>query len=351
MFAFIGTQGNSIFSARLNVSSGGFENIVAAAEVPRPTFVMIDPCRDVLYAVSEVGNAGDAFGSILSFSIDRENASLKQLSQQTSGGGGPTHLTLDKTGKTLFAANFGGGEVSAFPVYSNGVLGPVRSVQINRGSGPHRRQRNAHAHGVTVDPSQRYLLVPDMGADRIFIHRYNAESGTIDAAERVFIATPGSGPRLILFGADGSFAYMLTELSAEIYVLKWHEDEGKLELLQTFPLEAKSFEEPRSASALTISVDGHLLYVSNRATNTIEVYTISPGSGGLTHRQSISAGGKNPWFVEITPDEKLLAVTNQASDSVQFLARDVASGTLSLFGDAINVSTPTSISFFSKRAY
>lgn len=351
MLAFIGTQASAIFAARLDASRNSLKMLGCVAEIPRPTFVLTDPHREILYAVSEIGNAGDAIGSVFSFAIEGSDGMLRLLSQQSSGGGGPTHLVLDATGQTLFAANFGGGEVSAFPVSREGILAPACSVQVNAGSGPHRRQKNAHAHGVTLDPSQRYLLVPDMGADQIFIHRYDAVSHSISPAEAAFATPPGSGPRLILFGADGKFAYLLTELSAELYIFKWYADTGRLDLIGTSPLDAPGLQPQPSAAALAISPDGGLLYASNRTTDTIETYAIAPQSGALIHRQSVAAGGGKPWCVEISPDGRFLAVTNQASDSVQLFAMDAASGALSPVGEAMGVPMPTSIAFVPSHAH
>lgn len=346
MLAFIGTQASAIHAARLEPSCGGLEPIGIVAELPRPTFVLADPYRPVLYAVSEIGNAGDCIGNVYSFAIDRETGVLRLLSEQPSGGGGPTHLTLDANANTLFAANFGGGEVSAFPIGADGTLAPAGAVHINAGSGPHRRQKNAHAHGVTLDPTQRFLLVPDMGADRIFIHRYDAASRTLFPAEIPALATPpGSGPRLALFGPDGNFAYVLTELSAELFVFRWLADEGRLQLLHTAPLDPPGSRENPSAAALALLADGGMLYASNRATHTIEAYTIDPKSGGLTHRQSIAAGGEKPWCAELTPDGQFLAVANQASNSIRVFAVDPARGTLSPLSDAPGIPTPTCIAF------
>jgi 6-phosphogluconolactonase len=141
------------------------------AEVERPTWVLMDPARPVLYAVSEVGNAGDRIAEVLSFSVRKDNASLVPLSRTSSCGGGATHLALHPAGSRLFVANFGGGQVATLSVAVDGTLGAALSVQTTYGSGPHRRQSGPHAHGVTLDPSGRFLLVPDMGADRVFVYR------------------------------------------------------------------------------------------------------------------------------------------------------------------------------------
>jgi 6-phosphogluconolactonase (cycloisomerase 2 family) len=146
---------------------------------------------------------------------------------------------------------------------------------------------------VTLDPSAGFLLVADMGADRIFIHRYDAARRALVDAPDLHIAVPaGAGPRLLLFGKDGCFAYLLTELSAEIYVYGWDAATGRLTSQGVVGLDPSDALGDTSAAGFTQSADGRFLYATNRRTGAIHVFSIDEANGQLTPVQTIDAGGQ-----------------------------------------------------------
>ncbi len=350
MLVFIGTQtaedAQGIWAAHLDETDGRLTDRGIAASVERPTCVLADPGRPVLYAVSEVGNAGDRPAEVLSFSVAGSDGALRPISRAPSGGGGATHLALDPAGRHLLVANFGGGQAATIPISPEGGLGPPLSVQTGYGSGPHRRQSGPHAHGVTIDPSGRFLLVPDMGADRIFVYRYDAETGVLQPGDPAYAQLPaGSGPRLLLFGRDGRFAYMLSELSAGIFVFRWIEQDGRLEPFGSVSLDGDERPDNASAAAFARSEDGRFLYASNRRTAMLHAYAIDAADGLLSEVQQIAAGGDRPWAAELSPGGRWMVVANQASNEVRVFAVDPVSGHLSATPAQISVPTPTGIAF------
>jgi 6-phosphogluconolactonase len=351
MLIFIGTQqagaDQGIVAARLDGESGALTLLGTAAVVERPTWTLADPVRPILYAVSEVGNKGERMAEVLSFAIEAQDGHLRPISRVSSGGGGATHLALDPRGDRLFVANFGGGEAATIPVASDGTLGAPLSIQTGYGSGPHRRQTGPHAHGVTLDPSRQYLLVPDMGADRIFIYRYDAANGALQPAGPAYATTPtGSGPRLLLFGSDGRQAYLLTELSAEIFAYRWNAIEGNLEEIGQVALDDDVSLDNRSAAAFAMSNDGRFLYASNRRTSMLHVFAIDSQTGLPSEIQQIGCGGDKPWCAEISPGGRWLLVANQDSNTLCSFAIEPGSGLLSATTCKLGVETPTGIAIF-----
>jgi 6-phosphogluconolactonase len=344
---FIGTQGNGagqgIFAAEIDEQTGKLASLGLRAEVARPTWVHAAPQRPTLFAVSELGNAGDRDGEILSFAIDGHK--LAPINRTGSGGGGATHLELDPNGGTLFVANFAG-SAAAIPVAPDGTLASPTSVVATSGSGPHRRQAGPHPHGVTLAPGGRFLLVPDMGADRIFVYRVDANARTLKADDDLTVALPaGSGPRLVLFGRDGRHAYLLTELSAELFTFRWDARTGRLTLTGSVALDEPGIAEGRSAAVLVRSENGRFLYASNRRTNAVQVYAISRRAGSLRHIQSIAAGGSKPWGAAIAPGGRWLVVANQGDDLVRAFRIDRRNGRLTACAESLAIPTPTSIAF------
>ena len=355
MLVYIGTQvaqdGQGIFAAHVDDATGSITSLGAVAEVERPTWVLADAQRPVLYAVSEVGNAGDRVSEVFSFSLsDSAAPSLVPLSRACSGGCGATHLALHPSGRRLFVANFGGGQVVTLPVADDGVLGELLSLQTTSGSGPHRRQAGPHAHGVTLDPSGRFLLAPDMGSDRIFVYRYWDETGALSPAEPAYAQVPsGAGPRFLLFGLDGRHAYLLTELTAEIFIFRWDGQRGRLEEVGSCALDGDETPDNRSAAAFVMSQDGRFLYASNRRTAAMQVYAIDPRTGGLSAVQTIAAGGDRPWGAELSPEGRWMVVANQGANNVRVFAVDSETGRLLAVAGGIEVPMPTSLAMVGAR--
>lgn len=350
MQIYIGTQTeapeNGIFRLEFDPQTGALGRPVPAAVVDRPTWLARHPHRPVLYAVSEIGNRDAREGRLHALWIEGDG-SLKPMNDVSAHGGGPTDLDIDPAGAALYAANFGGGQALAVALEADGSLGQDYSLVQQEGSGPHRRQTKPHPHGVTRDPSGKWLLVPNMGADRLFVHAIGADGVTLASDGATTVETPaGSGPRLVFFGANGRFAYLLTELSAELFVYAWDDGQGALSLVQSVPLDREAYEGEPSAAALVLSADGKHLYASNRRTHTVEVFATDAASGELSHVQSVASGGEKPWGFALSPDGKWLACANQASDLVQVFARDADTGMVTaVAGGAAQVPSPTCISF------
>src|SRR3989442_8090170 len=101
-------------------------SIGLVAETENPSFLAVHPNQQFLYAVNEIAQyEGQPAGSVSAFSIDRATGALKLLNRVSSRGGGPCHVSIDRSGKWLFVANYGGGSVAAFPVHPDGSLGPA----------------------------------------------------------------------------------------------------------------------------------------------------------------------------------------------------------------------------------
>jgi 6-phosphogluconolactonase len=350
---YVGTQceeaGRGIYELWFDEVGGVFSEPRLAAAAERPTWVLRHPQRNVLYAVSEIGNRDARQGRLQAFTIGGDGG-LEPLDEIGAGGGGPTHLTIHPDGSTLFAANFGGGQAVCVPLQPDGRFIARLSVRQQEGSGPHRRQTKAHPHGVTLDPAGRFLLVPDMGADRIFVYRYSPGSGELDNGSPAVELPAGSGPRLAAFGITGRFVYLLTELSAELFVFAWNPEAGRLDSVQSLALDREDGEGEPSAAALVLSKDGRFLYASNRRLHAIQAYEIDGEAGRLAFVQSVPSGGERPWAAEITPSGDWLLAANQASDTVAAFRRDPQTGLLSPQpGASVTVQTPTCIEFSGLR--
>ena len=130
------TRGASkgIYLYRLDLSSGTLTSVGLAAETVNPSFLAIHPNRRFLYAVGETNEfAGQKSGVVGAYAIDPATRKLALLNQQPSGGGGPCYLVVDRSGRHVLVANYGGGSVAVFPIGADGELGSAGAfVQIGR---------------------------------------------------------------------------------------------------------------------------------------------------------------------------------------------------------------------------
>jgi len=351
---YIGTQndgpGQGIVAARFDPQTGHLTAVGQVTEVARPTWLLPHPKLPVLYSVSEVGNDGHSHAAVYSFSIDPGTGALKLLDKADSGGGGATHLALDTASSTLFVANYGTGQVTSLPVLSDGSLGNPVSNDTHAGSGPSPRQKSPHAHGVTVDPGHHYLLAPDLGDDRVYVYRLEGASHAFVPADPASEAVaPGSGPRHLVFHPNGRFAYLLTELSAEVITYRWDARHGRLTLLRKQSLTSPGYEGKKSVGEIAFSHDGRTLYVSDREQNDIVVYDVDARSGALGEVQRIGSQGQVPWHFTLDPTGRWLLVANQASGNVSVFKVDPGSGKLAATSDTLAVTKPVNVVFLPRH--
>ncbi|CAD6557575.1 6-phosphogluconolactonase [Paraburkholderia metrosideri] len=345
-FVYVGTLQSHIDGLRLDTSTGELTAIGTVAQGPKSTWITAHPELPVLYGVDD-DSAKE--GSITAYAVNRGTGTLSPINATHTGGHGTTFLRFDVPSNTLLGANYNSGSVSSVAVNADGSMGPLVSTIAETGSGPSRRQMSAHAHSIAIDPSGRYALAPDLGADRVFIYRFDRATHALSKdngpGPHEFIAPAGSGPRHLAFGSSGQFVYLLTEMSAEIMVLRWDATQGRLTLVQSLPTSTQNFRGVKSGAEIAVSHDGRFVYVEDRGENSIVVYRIRPDSGELSLVQRISSGGDKPWGFGIDASGKWLLVANQRSGKVNVFSVDTASGMVTDTGKSAAVASPSSVAF------
>jgi 6-phosphogluconolactonase len=87
---------------------------------------------------------------------------------------------------------------------------------------------------VVLSPDNRFVFVPDLGLDKIFVYRLDRGQATLTAHEPPFATTPpGSGPRHFVFHPNGKFAYSVNEMKSSVTVFVYDRTKGTLTSLQT----------------------------------------------------------------------------------------------------------------------
>jgi 6-phosphogluconolactonase len=342
------TDGGSrgIYRFEFDPSLGVASAPVLAGESENPSFLAVHPNGRVLYAVNEVANFGGApTGAVSAFAINPADGSLTRLNQQPSGGADPAHLAVDRAGRNVLVANYTAGTVAVLPLAADGRLQPPSTVRQQAGTGPNRaRQEGPHAHEIVLDAAEAFAFAADLGADRIFIYRYGAASGTLEPNEpNAAVLEPGSGPRHLAWHPSGKIAYVINELGSTVTAFRYDAGHGVLDAFQTVTTLPAGFSGPNKAAEVAVSPDGRFLYASNRGDDSLAVFSIDAASGTLTASDRVPTGGRAPRHFSIDASGHVLLVANQDSDSVTFFRLDPTTGRPSPIGRPLVVSKPVCV--------
>src|SRR5438034_11815282 len=189
------TRSKGIYAYRFDADSGRLTSLGLVAETVNPSFLAVDPSRRFLYAVNEISNyAGGKGGGVSAFAIDRATGKLTFLNEVSSRGREPCHVSLDKTGKFVMVANYGGGSVAVFPVLADGRLGEASAFVEHHGSSVNpERQEGPHAHSIGPSPDNRFVLAADLGLDRLLVYRFDSAQGSLEPNDPPFATVkPGA---------------------------------------------------------------------------------------------------------------------------------------------------------------
>jgi 6-phosphogluconolactonase len=347
---YTGPKSKGIYVSRLDLASGTLSAPVLAAETASPSFLAIHPNQRFLYAANEVSDfAGRKSGAVGAFSLDPQTGKLTLLNQQSSVGDGPCHLVVDKTGKNVLVANYGGGSVAVLPVGADGKLGEATVAIQHHGSSVNpQRQKEPHAHSINLDAVNRFAFVADLGLDKVMIYKYDAAKGTLVANDPSSASVkPGAGPRHFAFHPSGRFAYVINEIHCTVTAFRYDAQRGELTELQTISTlpERESVKPAYSTAEVQVHPSGRFLYGSNRGHDSIVVFAIDENSGKLTYVENEPTQGKTPRNFGIDPTGAYLLAANQNSDSIVVYRIDPKTGALTPTGQSVEAPSPVCVKF------
>ncbi len=349
---YTGNGSDGIYAYRFDPATGESGPVELAAATANPSFLAIDPQGRFLYAVNEL----DTFqhqptGAVSAFVIDRETGKLRLLQQVSSLGAGPAHLSLDRSARYLMAANYGSGNVAVFPIGNDGQLAPHSAFVQNAGSSVNpERQAGPHAHFIQVTGDNRFVMVADLGLDKVLVYRFDADTGSLTPGNPGFVQMdPGAGPRHLAFAPSGKFVYVVNEMASAVTAFEYEPDAGTLHRKETVSTLPKNFRGRNTAAEILVDAKGRFLYVSNRGDGSIVQFAINPDEGSLAPVEWVSSGGKKPRYFEIDPAGQWLFAANQDSDNIKLFRIDPGNGRLIPASQSLKIVSPVCIRFVSAK--
>ncbi|HLJ12111.1 MAG TPA: lactonase family protein [Planctomycetaceae bacterium] len=345
---YTGAKSKGIYVSQLDSSSGALSPAELAVEVANPSFLAIHPSRKFLYAVSEVADvAGKPTGAVSAFAIGAKTGKLKLLNQQSSHGAGPCHLIVDRSGKNVLVANYGGGSCAALPIGEDGKVGEATAAIQHKGKSVNpARQEGPHAHSINVDLANRFAFVADLGLDKVLVYRFDSTKGLLAANDPPSVSVaPGAGPRHFAFHPSSKFAYVINEIANTVTAFAYDASRGALKEIQTITTLPKDFKETSHTAEVVVHPSGKFLYGSNRGHDSLAIFAIDPGNGKLTTVGYQPTGGKTPRNFAIDPLGTFLLAENSQSDTIVVFRIDPQTGELKSTGQTLEVASPVCVRF------
>ncbi|KAF2146385.1 uncharacterized protein K452DRAFT_264171 [Aplosporella prunicola CBS 121167] len=334
-----------------------------------PSWLTLDPARRILYCLDE--GLSTPNGSLNSYRVARDGT-LTPISHFASITGPVSAALYGPPGhRSLAAAHYSGSAVSAWSAPDNATLAPTQQIAFTMAApGPIASRQDApHEHEAVLDPSGRYLLVPDLGADLVRVLGFSAADKGFLAQRESLKMAPGEGPRHVAFLTEGpanstTYMFVVTELTNTVvsYAVSYPPNGGMSfrEVYRTPSFGTEPVPTGAQAAEIAVTPDKRFLLVSNRndtsfslpnpnpANSTAEpsdslaTFAISP-NGTLAFAALSPAGGRTPRHFQLNAKGDRVAVALQDSDRVVVWKRDVRTGRIGEAVARMLVGQPTSV--------
>ncbi|KAL8376692.1 hypothetical protein RB595_007691 [Gaeumannomyces hyphopodioides] len=336
-------------------SSGGTGRLAQTASQRAggtwPAWLTYDSASRTLYTVDEANWVGPVFTE---FKVAADGKLTKGAASPRSGG--ELHSTLygGQDGKGFIAgAQYENSGVISFKLPLSQNAQPVSKLAFTMsGPGPvPSRQNKPHPHSVFTDPTGRFLLAADLGADLIRVFSINPTSGALTSCANI-ASGRGDGPRHGAFWVKGgaTVLYVANELSNSVsaYTVSYPSGSGCLGLTRTQTVSSlgPGKTAPAGAKAAEVRVRDDFVYLSNRNDQTfgsrqdaIATFAIGAAGGALTFVENVNSHSYFPRTFEINRAGDLVAVGGQTSSNVAVLSRNVTSGRIGGLVATLNVGS------------
>ncbi|KAK4057966.1 hypothetical protein OIO90_001185 [Microbotryomycetes sp. JL221] len=292
--------GGKIYTLEFDTSNSSLVVTSSTDAGKAPTWLTRHPSKPILYTGDEFA---EPKGQLMAFDVDTNSGALSLKSTKKCAPG-PVSFAISQNEKFLFSANYGSGSIDSVRLEEDGTFRSSDRQDQHFdfvGAGPNtQRQEKPHPHQATLEPSGKWLFVPDLGADAIRV--FNIFEDEIQQADQVHIL-PGSGPRHVIFSTP---------------------DQRRVSTTSTT-------NGTSSSSSSSSSKRPTLCYLVNELTNTVTCFEVVPPPSKHDHLKLRSVGkpdisflpsshpalGQQGWTgaeLSLTPDRQFLIISNRSPD-------------------------------------
>lgn len=300
------TAGSSrgIYGYRFDSRNAKFKPLGLMATLSNPTFLVVHPDNRFLYAVSQQPG-----GSVSSFLINPKTGRLSPVNQASSKGDSPCHLALDRSGRWIAVANYASGSLAVLPLRRDGGVGEALAFEEHHGV--------SRVHCVLFSPDNRFLLAADLGLNRIYVYRFDAESGALTPAAKPYIdGPPGAGVRHLAFHPIGSILFAIHETKPAVTSYFLNVEKGELSELATIPIVPDSYTGADLGGEIAVNSAGTVVYASNRGHDSMALVVPDPVRFMLSLLEITPLTGRTPRHFALDPTGAYMLVGNQDSGNI-----------------------------------
>lgn len=321
----------------------------------QPTWLDTTQGGDKMYCVDEGWNNPNASLNTLQIAADGSFKNIAQLPTIK----GPVSSQFYNGGAAVALAHYGDSAISTFTISKDRTtFTPLQNFTFfGVPLGPRPEQKDgSHPHQAVLDPTGRFMIFPDLGADVVRVYSIDAKTHLLKAQDSI-LAKPAYGPRHAVFWTPKTPAYgqrpttylfVIHELANRITTYRVdYRGAGicftEIQDISTYgnratPVGAKAAEiavSPDNAFVTVSNRNGTIFNVDNPNGNgtkipsdSLAVFKPSPLNGKLSFVQIAPSGGSFPRHFSYNKAGNMIAVANQNSPSVDIWARDVRTGKL-----------------------
>jgi 6-phosphogluconolactonase (cycloisomerase 2 family) len=329
------TPGISVYN--FDTQTGDYEYISEITGIINPSYLVVSPDEKNVYSVNEASN-----GAVSSFAFDKTTGTLSLINYQFTEGADPCYININREQTAIVTANYSGGNISVFPLSEEGCIGTLaQTIDFPAGS---------HIHTVVFSPDENYLLVTDLGKNKIYIFQVSHTTGGMYLTKLSNLTTilePGSGPRHLAFHPKKKTVYSINELSGTVTVFNYEEE--ILTAIQNIASDTTPGVGRKGSADIHLTPNGRFLYTSNRLkADGIAIFSVNPEDGALT-KAGYQETGIHPRNFIISPNGKFLLCANRDSNTIQIFEINPSTGLLHDTGKEINLHQPVCLKWIKKE--
>ena len=337
-FAYISSPGDGLISQyRLDESNGTLSLVdqVTAGDQVNP--MALSPDGKTLFAALRVKPF-----QVQAYSVDPTSGRLTPKTKAPLAES-MAYLATDRAGRYLLAASYGADTLS---VQAIDKAGQPSDTALTYKTG-------LHAHSLRTDPSNRFAYAGNLGTDHVLQYRFNADTGVLTPIDSGYVSVPANtGPRHLAFSANGKYLYVVGEMSGTVTAFAINDSTGALtqigvangiperlklahgEVRDARNNDLKDDPTPRIwAADLRLSPDGKLLLMSERTSSSVSAFAVDTATGALRFLDNYPVAEQQPRNIAFSPNGHWLVVTGEKSAKVGTYAVS-ATGALKRVGEA-----------------
>lgn len=232
-----------------------------------------------------------------------------------------SYISTSHSGRFLYGASYGGGLVSAQPVPTDQAAGD-----------PNVYRTGPNTHSIRASDDDRHVYAAVLGADRIAQFELDSETGKLAPIGEGFVSTPtGIGPRHLIIAPGGNYLYVVGELTGTVVGYAIDATTGALSEITraegipprmnlqrgvirgSEPIPEDLAPKLIWAADIRVTPDGRLLYISERTTSSVSAFRLDPASGQLTFIDNFPLHEKQPRNIAISPSGHWLIASGEKS--------------------------------------